>query len=112
MATGDTEEFEAMSHRACGFCDDALEDVADLEKNRQTYDGGGAKVTVLVRYARDELTGIYPFDMSIRQESSIITDDTGAKISSAKPSNSEVRVEIGRRDTSWVVVEIAAVPEG
>ncbi|MDR7383344.1 DUF6318 family protein [Promicromonospora iranensis] len=43
MATGDTEEFEAMSHRACGFCDDALEDIASFQANDQTYRGGEAK---------------------------------------------------------------------
>jgi hypothetical protein len=110
MATGDTREFEAMSHRACGFCDDALEDVASIKENGQTYEGGDATGKILVSYARDELTGIYPFDVSIQQEASTVTDDTGSEVSSAEALTSEVRVEIGRRADSWVVVEIASAP--
>jgi hypothetical protein len=112
MATGDTEEFEAMSHRACGFCDEALEDVANFQKNEQTYEGGDAQGTILVSYARDELTGIYPFDMSIHQEPSAVINRAGHEVSSAESSTSEVRVEIGRRADSWAVVEIATGPEG
>jgi hypothetical protein len=111
MATGDTEEFEAMSHRACGFCDDALEDIAALQKKDHTYRGGDAKGSVLKSYARDGVTGIYPLDMSVRQEVSTITDDAGSKVSSIKSSVSEVRVEVGRWKGSWVVVEIASLPE-
>lgn len=111
MATGDTEEFEAMSHRACGFCDGVLEDVAQFKESGQTYEGGDSKGTILVTYARDEVTGIYPFDMAIRQEGSVIIDGAGAVVSSADPSASEVRIEIGRRANSWVVVEIASVPK-
>ncbi len=42
MATGDTEEFEAMSHRACGFCDDALEQ-ADADPLTKTRLGRAAR---------------------------------------------------------------------
>jgi hypothetical protein len=111
MATGDTAEFEAMSHRACGFCADALEDTARFQKSDQMYEGGDATGTVLVTYERDGATGIYPFDMSIEQAASTVIDADGTKVSSAKAYTSEVRVEIGRRSNSWVVVEIASVPE-
>lgn len=112
MSTGDTEEFEAMSHRACGFCADALEDIAQFQTSGQSYVGGGASGTVLTIYERDDLTGIYPLDLSIEQASSRVIDSTGTEISSASESASEVRVEVGRRDGRWVVVEVASAPEG
>ncbi|MFD7021668.1 DUF6318 family protein [Promicromonospora sukumoe] len=112
MSTGDTEEFEAMSHRACGFCADALADIARFQARSQSYVGGEASGTVLTTYERDNLTGIYPLDLSIEQAASRVTDSAGAEISSASESTSEVRVEIGRRDGGWIVVEVASVPEG
>lgn len=111
MATGDIEEFESMSHRACGFCEDALEDIARFEAEEQTYAGGETSAEVLTSYARDDLTGIYPFDMLIEQEASEVADSKGAEVSSASRSSSEVRVEMGRRDGVWVVIEIASVPK-
>ncbi|HEV6951953.1 MAG TPA: DUF6318 family protein, partial [Promicromonospora sp.] len=42
MATGDTAEFEAMSHRACGFCSGVLNDLARVQDNAQRYEGGAA----------------------------------------------------------------------
>ena len=112
MATGDTEEFEAMSHRACGFCEDVLDDIARFQGKGQTYDGGSAKGTILVSYTRDQLTGIYPFDMSIQQQASAVVDATGKEVSAEGYSTSEVRIEIGMRADSWIVVELASTPEG
>ncbi|MBL0886144.1 DUF6318 family protein [Myceligenerans indicum] len=58
MATGDTEEFEAMSHGACGFCSDALEQAESIRENNDTWVGGEVNVEILEAYAPDELTGI------------------------------------------------------
>lgn len=111
MATGDTEEFEAMSHRACGFCGDALDDVARFRSEGQVYKGGASEGSIDVAYARDEVTGIYPFDMSVRQDASVVSTRGGDEVSSAPSSMSTLRVEIGIRNESWVIVEIASVPE-
>jgi hypothetical protein len=111
MATGDTEEFEAMSHRACGFCEQALEDANRIQARDQKFQGGAIEVKVLDRYLRDELTGIYPFDVEVEQEASKTVGLAGSVIASAQSQTSEHRVEVGRKNNRWVVVGIAPRPE-
>ncbi|MFI2361431.1 DUF6318 family protein [Promicromonospora sp. NPDC019610] len=110
MATGDTEEFEAMSHRACGFCSDALAQAERIAADDWTYTGGGSDLLVTQVYARDELTGIFPLDVEISQESSRITSVSGEELYSVEAKTFDRRVELGRRDGQWVVVTVAPVP--
>lgn len=110
MATGDTEEFEAMSHRACGFCDDALEQAEKIKESGYTYTGGVSMLSVTRRYERDELTGIYPLDAEISQKSSRITDRNGNQLYAVKSKTFDRRIEMGRRNGEWVVVTVAPVP--
>lgn len=110
MATGDTEEFEAMSHRACGFCDQALRDAARMQARDQSFQGGTTDVNVLDSYLRDDLTGIYPLDVEVQQEASKTVDAAGAEVASAQPQTSDHRVELGRKNNRWVVVAIAPRP--
>lgn len=112
MATGDVEEFEAMSHRACGFCADALEQAERIEAHGYTYTGGDSDLSITEAYRRDGVTGIYPLDVEISQEASRITDSEGEAIYSAKGRVSESRVEMGTRDGQWIVVTVAPIPEG
>lgn len=112
MATGDVEEFEAMSHRACGFCEDALEQAERIEVHGYTYTGGDTDLSVTETYRRDGVTGIYPLDVDISQEASQITDGKGGEIYAAKGRVSESRVEMGTRDGQWIVVAVAPIPEG
>ncbi|MFC6508889.1 DUF6318 family protein [Promicromonospora citrea] len=107
MATGDTEEFEAMSHRACGFCSQALEDVSRAQAQDRAYEGGEIAMTLVEQYERDEVTGIYPLDVEVTQQASRTTAADGSVVSSAEESVSEHRVEMGRRNGRWVVVAIA-----
>lgn len=111
MATGDTEEFEAMSHRACGFCEDALEQAERIADGGYAYSGGDTNLTVITTYARDELTGIYPLDVEISQKSSLISDGDGEEIHAVKDKDSESRIEMGLRKNDWVVVAVAPIPE-
>jgi hypothetical protein len=111
MATGDTEEFEAMSHRACGFCDDAIGQAERIEEQGYTYSGGDSVLTVTKIYARDEVTGIFPLDTEIHQRSSLIVGDLGEEIFSSDTKVSKSRVEMGIRNDDWVVVTVAPVPE-
>ena len=111
MATGDTEEFEAMSHRACGFCEDAIEQAERIKKRGFTYTGGYTELTVVTTYARDGVTGIFPLDVRIAQQSSLILDDDGKDIHLANDKVSESRVEMGLRRGEWVVVAVALSPE-
>jgi hypothetical protein len=111
MATGDTEEFEAMSHRACGFCDDALEQAKRIEERNYMYSGGDSKLSVTETYVRDEVTGIFPLDVEISQKSSVISDQEGKDVHVSNAKDSESRIEMGIRDGRWVVVTVAPIPE-
>ncbi|MFI9484892.1 DUF6318 family protein [Promicromonospora sp. NPDC052451] len=111
MATGDVEEFEALSHRACGFCSQALEDANQIQELGQTYQGGATTTTLLSQYGRDELTGIYPLDVEVRQEASRTLEANGSVASAAKEQTSEHRVEVGRRSGNWLIVGVAPRPE-
>lgn len=110
MATGDTREFEAMSHRACGFCDDALEQARQIEEGGWRYTGGGSTLSVTQTYERDDLTGIYPLDVEISQESSEISENDGTKLDSIESKVFDRRVEMGLRRGEWVVVTVAPIP--
>lgn len=111
MATGDTEEFEAMSHRACGFCEQALTDANRIQNRGQIFRGGATKVRLLDQYLRDDLTGIYPLDLEVTQQASRTLEADGAVVSSAKEQKSAHRVEMGRKNDQWLVVAIAPRPE-
>jgi pilus assembly protein TadC len=111
MATGDTEEFEAMSHRACGFCEQALRDADRIQARDQTFQGGRTEVDVLNKYLRDDLTGVYPLDVEVRQAASKTLDSAGSVVAAARSQTSEHRVEVGRKNDRWVVVAIAPRPE-
>jgi hypothetical protein len=110
MATGDTEEFEAMSHRACGFCDDALEQAKQIKEGGWIYEGGGSTLSVTQTYNQDELTGIYPLDVEISQESSQISESGGAQLDSIESKKFDRRIEMGLRSGEWVVVTVAPIP--
>lgn len=112
MATGDTAEFEAMSHEACGFCTDVLNDARRVAQNEESYIGGQTAIAVSQVYEQDELTGIYPLDVSIVQEASRIIDRHGEEVSSLARTASDLRVEVGRRGHHWVIAEVASAPGG
>ena len=110
MATGDTEEFEAMSHRACGFCDDALEQANQIRIRHEAWSGGEIRTVLLETYARDEVTGVYPLDFEVEQDAARITDGEGATVFEGEDERATYRVELGRTSGNWVVVEIAPGP--
>lgn len=110
MATGDTEEFEAMSHMACGFCEDALEQAERIRSRNDTWTGGKIRSALLETYKRDELTGIYPLDFEVEQAAAQIIDSEGAAVFKGDDESATYRVEMGRKADAWVVVEIAPGP--
>lgn len=111
MATGDTEEFEAMSHRACDYCRGTLENAAWLRKSRGSFEGGLTEATLAKTYQRDDLTGITPFDFVTSQGEIWIRDREGSQIDHVTETDFEARVEMGRRAGTWVVVEVAPDPD-
>lgn len=111
MATGDTEEFEAMSHRACGFCAELASQARAIHDEHETFRGGVTTVQIVTEYKRDEVTGIYPFDSRIVQGAQSITTADGRVVLDADREVLERRIEVGRRDGEWVMVTVAPIPE-
>lgn len=110
MATGDTKEFEAMSHPECGFCADALEQAIRIRSRDETWSGGEIQSTLLEAYQRDGATGIYPLDFEVEQSAAQIIDSANVRVFEGQDESARYRVEMGRGSEGWVVVEIAPGP--
>lgn len=110
MATGDTAEWEAMSHEACDGCRGLIDDASLRESDGDVFLGGELAATTGEMYARDELTGIFPLDVVVEQGTTQIMSTAGETYLSQQPSTYERRVEMGIRDGQWVVVTLAEVP--
>lgn len=111
MATGDTEEFEAMSHRACGFCEELARQASAIQDAGEIFVGGATAVEMTKEYRRDEVTGIYPFDSRITQEAQTITAADGRIVLDVRREVLDRRIEMGRRQGKWVMVTVAPIPE-
>lgn len=111
MATGDTAEFEAMSHRACGFCSELIRQAAGIRGKGEVFTGGATTVEITKVFARDSVTGIYPFDSRIVQDAQTITGRDGRVVLDAEREVLLRRIEIGRQDGRWVMVTVAPIPE-
>ena len=112
MATGDTEEFEAMSHRACEYCKGTLENAAWLQETGGTFEGGATDAVLAKTYQRDDLTGVIPFDFVTSQGEIWIRDQEGKQVDHVAETDFDARVEVGRRNAEWVIVEVAPDPGG
>jgi len=111
MATGDTVEWEAMSHVECGYCSGSLENANWLVETRSAFTGGATTTEVLHNYSRDEATGIYPVDLRSTQESILVVDEAGETVEQVDKDVLDVRVEVGRNAGAWVIVEVVPLSE-
>ncbi|MCB7136570.1 DUF6318 family protein [Cellulosimicrobium marinum] len=111
MTTGDTAEWEAMTHEACGFCSDSIGQATRIVDEEASFEGGEIATTVITTYAQDDLTGLYPLDVQIDQEPMVIRDSSNAELFADDRTSDLYRVEMGIRDGTWVVFEVAGSPE-
>jgi len=112
MRTGDVAEWLSMAHRTCESCSDMITQAVEIKSAKAHAAGGQTSLNVLDEYPRDASTGIYPMDVVIAQGAFQITDGKGNPVLDSDPSNVQRRMEMGRVDGSWVVVEIAPIPDG
>lgn len=112
MTSGDTAEWEAMSHAVCDSCSVLISDAKGMEERNDQLTGGEIIATVDDPnfYVRDEQTGIYPLDVRVEQAAMSISDRSGTELFSSTATTDVQRVEMGRNEGSWVVVTIAEVP--
>lgn len=111
MATGDTAEFEAMSHEACRACSDALRQADEIAKNDDSYVNGGVAVETREVYEQDALTGIFPVDVHAETQAAKIITSSGDEVFSEPAQSVDRRVEVAIRDGKWVVAGISEGPE-
>ena len=111
MATGDTEECEAMSHRACGLCRELSDQASEIESAEEVFVSGGTTVEITKHYKRDPVTCIYPFDSKITQYAQTVTAKNGDILLDADRETLIRRLEMCRTDNAWVMVAVAPVPE-
>ncbi|MFI2703156.1 DUF6318 family protein [Cellulosimicrobium composti] len=114
MTSKDSADWEAMSHAECGYCSASLEKVRWLEEADGTYAGGDITLEIEdpSKYTRDEQTGLFPLDGVLAQEALVVTDAEGRTVASEPATTMNVRVEVGRSNANWVIVEIAPRPGG
>lgn len=114
LATGDTTEWDFLSHAECGFCADTSDQASWLRENGGKHSGGemSLKIENAGKYARDAATGIWPLDGVATQSAFSVTDASGEEIASGPATFRPVRAEVGRNESEWVIVEIAPAPEG
>ncbi|MBD5785079.1 hypothetical protein IF650_02695 [Cellulosimicrobium terreum] len=113
LQSQDSSELKMMSHESCGFCDSTLENIEWLVDNDGTYAGGELEIEIddPNRYVRDEATGIFPFDATINQERIEVADGDSHEVSTVEKKTWEARIEVGRQDGDWVIVEVASPDE-
>lgn len=110
MTTGDTSEWEAMSHEACGPCASLIEDARLRLEDGDVFEGGGTDANMVQAYQRDEATGIFPLDLEVAQEAVQIASPAGEVLYSEDARTFVRRAEMGLRNGAWTVVTFAEVP--
>ena len=111
QASGDTAEWEAMSHASCDFCGARLKQAKKISARGDVFDGDVTTVSVLHTYRQDGPTGIWPLDVQTDESPSRIKSTAGDVLWEQGAKTSRFRVEVGRRDDQWVIVTVADVPK-
>ncbi|WP_265521599.1 DUF6318 family protein [Oerskovia flava] len=111
MVTGDTEEWESLSYESCGYCASGLEQAETIASRGDVFTGGEITTEIVETYLQDSVTGIFPFDLKTDEARTVITDSAGDELFEAESSSQVNRVEVGRQDGDWVIVEVAIAPE-
>lgn len=111
MQTNDTAEWEAMSHRECGYCSTRLEQAKEIAAKNYQWQVGDTTTRVVHTYAQDTTTGIWPIDVEVDQAAVTLKDAAGETVYSEDAVVVPLAVEVGRRNGDWVIVEVGEVPE-
>jgi len=112
MSTGITADWISMSHRACDYCRDTLENAHWLHDQDSTYEGGGTSVSVEHVYKRDAATGIFPLDAVIHTSPVKVVDASGNLIEDVAAESTSARIEVATINGNWVIVTVASQPGG
>lgn len=111
MKTGDTAEWEAMSHKKCEFCAERLEQAHTITEEGHLWTGGENSARILHTYEQDEPTGIWPIDVEVTVEPTHVTDSSGQEVYASDKVVAERRLEVVRRGDQWIIIDLFAMPE-
>nr|WP_246246510.1 DUF6318 family protein [Isoptericola sediminis] len=111
MVSGNTAEWERHSHRSCDYCAARLDQAMTIARRGDVFTGGSQTVEIDTVYQRDEVTGIWPFDVTIQEAATTITDVEGEVLFESDDISGERRIEVGLVDGEWVLVERAEIPK-
>jgi len=111
MKTGDTAEWEAMSHKSCKHCAARLDQARQISEQGDVFTGGERTASVLHTYEQDAATGIWPLDVHVEEKASRITDASGDVLLDNKAQAKNLRVELARKGDKWTVIGVAGIPE-
>lgn len=107
QSSGDTSDWESMSHSVCEFCANRLEQAKEIAANGDTFTGGHALAEITETYAQDPPTGIWPIDVIVHQDATRIARPSGEVVFTQEANTFSARIEVALRDGEWVVVELA-----
>ncbi|MDO8148373.1 DUF6318 family protein [Isoptericola sp. b515] len=110
MVSGDTTAWERHSHRSCDYCESRLDQAQLIAERGDLFEGGGYEVRVDKVFARDVITGIWPMNITVREHATSIAAPSGEVLMDSAATTAERRAEIALRDGTWVLVEIAPIP--
>ncbi|SKC66587.1 DUF6318 family protein [Krasilnikoviella flava] len=111
MKTGDTAEWEAMSHKSCEYCANRLDQAKELASNDLTWQGGKVAARVTHTYEQDAGTGIWPVDVKATISAVSVTDSSGDEVFADPRTNTKYRVEVARANNQWRIVGVADQPK-
>ena len=111
MKTGDTKEWEAMSHKSCEYCANRIEQSDEIETKGYSWNSGPTSARVTHTYEQDAATGIWPIDTQVAQGAVQLTDAKGAIVYDEKAANIDLAVEVAQKDGHWVIIGVGQ-PEG
>ncbi|MCA5894868.1 DUF6318 family protein [Isoptericola sp. NEAU-Y5] len=111
MKTGDTAEWEAMSHKTCQTCANRLEQSREIAQNGDKFHGGETHVRTLQTYEQDPSTGIWPIDLQVTTGAVEITDPAGETVFSYEKVTYSIRIEMSRVGEDWAVVGVSNLDE-
>lgn len=111
QATGDTAEWEAMSHGTCKYCNRRLDQARRIQERGHTWTGGHATVKILHTHAQDQVTGIWPVDVQYTEDAVRVTDTEGTVLLEAGKTTVQSRAGVARQDGKWKFVTLARLGE-
>ncbi|MCL1871684.1 MAG: DUF6318 family protein [Promicromonosporaceae bacterium] len=107
QASGDTAEWEAMSHAECDYCAARSKQAKEIRESKYVWNGGSTTAAVLHTYVQDPTTGIWPVDIEVTDPPSKVSAPDGKVVFSSEREQYTRRVEVARRDGTWVIVGVA-----